>query len=407
MYKILKYKSKLQTATTNAKKQIYKSKLNYYQLGGNDVCIHCGCPNKPSASAAAPACVCPDRDPPSHNHATSKTLERRNAFHKDAAIFENMDIPHMRDILYAFHGKTMYEPDGFHSESVFICDCPDHDHTLCFIDEYKNVNYGGLLKINTLTIHSFIDLEVLLLELEDRENLPESWKEKFGAYSQFVAFNITKLLISVDSKIRVLPETLSKLKSLRSLNIHGLDIDRLCDLPELTYLSCARTYITHIPETFVELKVLDCSDCSVMEVIPDTLTKLEVLHITLCPLIRNIPNTLTKLIRLDCSFTRISEIPAEFVNLEELNCNDCNLIRFLPNTLTQLKFLYCNDTEISEIPAEFINLETIHCSHTNIQYINITNMVKLTKVVNVNNIDVSLRLSVIRNARGILLLPTI
>ncbi len=52
----MKYKSKLQTATTNAQKQIYKSKLNYYQLGGGK--CGCGCQNLPSASAAAPACTC-------------------------------------------------------------------------------------------------------------------------------------------------------------------------------------------------------------------------------------------------------------------------------------------------------------------------------------------------------------
>ena len=406
MYKIFKYKSKLQTATTNAKKQIYKSKLNYYQLGGNGEC-YCGCPNQPSAAAATAACICH----PSHKHATSKTLEKRRAFHEEGAMFKDMKIPPIRDMLYEYYSDSMYEPDTFDSTSVFNCICPKRDHTLCFINKYKNVDYGGFLNIKTLTIHSFIDLEVLLLELEksERENLPESWKNKFGANSQFLGFNLTTLIISSDSKINELPETLIKLKYLRDLRIQNTEIRRLCNLPELTHLNCSETNIRYIPNTFVELKELDCSNCLLMYNIPNTLTKLKTLTCYNCPQMEKIPNTLTKLKKLNFAHCKkISEIPAEFVNLKELNCTGCSLIRFLPNTLTQLTFLNCSFCSgIPEIPAEFINLETIHCSYTNIQYINITNMGKLTKVVDVNNQDVSLRLSVIRNARGRLLLPTI
>ena len=379
MYKILKYKSKLQTATTNVKKQIYKSKLNYYnQLGGDDKC-YCGCENEPSASAAT-ACIC---GASGHEHTTAlKTrTEAHIAFGKELPIFNE---PELGNILYRSLGKSEENPFGYSKTDEFKCPstCYESDHTKCFIKKYKGMYAGSTLYIEGLIIQSFIDLNVLLLENQDRLNMPSSWLDKFQNEPFLSVFNLKNLIIEKISGISELPETLSKLKYLRILGINNLNISNLCDLPKLTHLYCNNTNIENIPSTFTELKVLMCP--RKMKNLPNTLTKLEILDCVNCNEMTTIPNTFTQLRKLNCSYCdNITNIPNTFTNLTELDCTECSLI----NT----------------IPKELINLKKIKCDGTNIQFIDTTDMMALIKVIGENDVNVTHRPRIIHGTR--LMLP--
>ena len=332
MYKILKYKSKLQTATDNAKKQIYKSKLNYYnQLGGgkcacgcnnqpsaaadalpctckghNHGDCGCGCHSQPSAAAAATACTCNG-----HHHGDipiPKTAkEAHTVFSKSVSMFNE---PAMHHILYSLLGKTEENPVGYDRRDVFNCPCGERNHTLCFIRKYKDIDYdGGFLHIEELEINSFIDLEVLLLENPEEQYLPLAWVEAFkGKKPLLRVFNLKTVIIQRSSGINVLPRTFSKLKSLRKLDISNTGISELCDLPELIQLDCVNTEIEVIPGTFVELKVLNCMHCLQIKKIPNTLTKLEYLYCMMCIELKEIPSELINLVAIGCADTQITSI---------------------------------------------------------------------------------------------------
>jgi hypothetical protein len=82
-------------------------------------------------------------------------------------------------------------------------------------------------------------------------------------------------------------------------------------------------------------------------------------------------NVLKKFINLtylDCSFTKIIEIPRELVNLTYLYCSRTN-INEIPRELVNLTYLDCRYTYISEIPRELVNLTYLHCYNTNISEI--------------------------------------
>jgi hypothetical protein len=331
MYKILKYKSKLQTAENNAKKQIYKSKLNYYQLGGNGKCAcgcenqpsaaadalpctckehrhgdcGCGCENQPSAAAAAPACLCND-----HRHGEipipKTATEAHTIFSKLLSIFNESAIG---DVLYSLQGKSKENPVGYDRRDVFNCPCGGQNHTLCFIRKYKDIDFGGFLHIEELEINSFIDLTVLLLENPDEQSLPPDWVKEFKDKIPLLrVFNLKTLIIQRSSGIQVLPETLSKLKSLRKLDISNTAIHKLCNLPELIELDCQNTVIKVIPDTLVELKLLNCSHCLQLEKLPNTLTKLEYLYCIMCINLQKIPNELINLVAIHCAETQITSI---------------------------------------------------------------------------------------------------
>ena len=461
MYKILKYKSKLQTATTNAKKQIYKSKLNYYnQLGGSNRCVTCD--NKGLSAAAA--CTCRD-----HDSTTSPIILKRETLKKNAAMFKDMshiqivnkilgnsdvnpeddvyscpcqnqesatavvpqcsckndnvltritrvdfneELPIFNErsiggILYGFQGKSNVHKHGYDRKYVFKCMCPNRDHTICFIKRFKDIDYGTNLYIEELEIQSFIDLKVLLLENpEDPNNpekryLPRDWFNAFdGKSSVLRIFKLEFLHIKNISNIEELPETLSELNYLRKLNINNSKITELCNIPELTHLYCSGTIIRYIPETFVELRELYCSATKI-RYIPQTLVELKKLECYNCTELELISDTLTKLEILECARSKsLTKIPNTFVELKLLDCSKCRLMENLPNTLVKLEILICNICiKMNVIPAELVNLVYINCGYSRINLIDVTNMERLSVV----NLNVNFYDSIIDDGKKILL----
>jgi Leucine-rich repeat (LRR) protein len=71
---------------------------------------------------------------------------------------------------------------------------------------------------------------------------------------------------------------------------------------------------------------------------------------------------------LHCSHTKISSIPDTLINLRILECKN-TLVKKIPKTLTKLKYLNCEYTNVVALPKELINLRVLYCSHSGIELV--------------------------------------
>ena len=69
--------------------------------------------------------------------------------------------------------------------------------------------------------------------------------------------------------------------------------------------------------------------------------------------------------RLNCSESRITELPPNLNKLQKLVCNETPITE-LPHNLNNLQKLVCAWTRITELPQNLNNLQELNCSWTRI-----------------------------------------
>ena len=155
----------------------------------------------------------------------------------------------------------------------------------------------------------------------------------------------------------------NKIKSTTKLKIctNCNNFEYLKYFTKLIFLDCSFTKIKEIPKELVNLKKLFCICSSNIKYIPDTLINLEELY---------------------CQNTNINHLSNKFKNLKELDCSNTKVSK-LYDSFNNLTYLYCYNTKIKEIPDIFKKLKILSCSNTDIQIINLDNL-KLIKHNNPN-----------------------
>lgn len=304
--KILKYKFKLNTTTDYMKKNIYKSKLNYYKL------------HNQTGGAAAAA-----EDP------ELKFIQTLNGQFNEKELIK---------IMHRFHNEIF----------KFKCLCGALDHTECFIEAIKE-------PIKNLVLESYIDLNVLLKFLDvfkGLRSLKIAWGnvKTYGIPPDFINFlDLEEIDCSNSLVVSISP----KLEQLKKLNISGasLRIIRLELLPNLEELNCSNCKELTLIPNLKKLVKLDCSNCKQLLSLP-SLPNLEILIMN-DNNISNISHLFNKLKELDCSniyFLDLSELHL-LKNIEKLNLSNTG-IKQLPAEMPFCKELnISNNYEIEHIPV--------------------------------------------------------
>lgn len=169
--------------------------------------------------------------------------------------------------------------------------------------------------------------------------------------------NLIKLYVSECPLLECLPDSLINLKHLECYSSSG--IQSIPEYPNLQYLNCSDTCITHIP-SLKNLKELNCGFCSLLTSISPDLVNLEMLQCNECKLLTTIPDTLVNLTCLYCDDSNITYIPQTLIKLGGIYCDDSK-ISYIPNTLVNLKDLRCQNCPIKLIPDTLVNLEFLVC----------------------------------------------
>ena len=177
---------------------------------------------------------------------------------------------------------------------------------------------------------------------------------------------------SIDGEI-INPDDYHKIKK---ISIHGSSIPNGLDNLERLWIKCGGLFgnkLDYIPPYLVNLIQLECTYSNIKN-IPETLINLRILNCSNNWLLENLPPSLTNLTHLYCEYTDISDIPETYTNLEFLNCQfnkvsalpktlkklntlNTQYIKHIPSSLTSLKYLGINTD--TTIPNTLINIETI------------------------------------------------
>lgn len=352
--KLLKYKYKLRTSNDLRKKNLYKSKLAYYnQLGGMELVKKpCTCREGYAAAAAAasddPPCTCV----PTVRLGQPGDFELREeiggvvddvelisfvrAFRDEQILPTHINFNcsndqkscHLRqDYLKGFDEATRQK-----LESVGIPIGNDLDHTKCFREKYVK-NYQFAYRVDKLVISSRINLSVLLdcpvfndlieLEIQSQSKVTEI-PDEVGSRLQFLE-KLTIFWCPIE-KIPIF-KNLKILMAISCRNIKEIPI-----LPNLLHLDCASNpLITQLPVGLLSLKQLNCSATGVMDI----------------PLYPN----LLKLVASNCSnLVRLESYPL----LKHLDISDCKNINILP-PLMDLEELVCYKIpKLNDIHLQFM-----------------------------------------------------
>lgn len=176
--------------------------------------------------------------------------------------------------------------------------------------------------------------------------------------------DVTHINISQTS-VSIIPDTFINLKILDcSFNFKIMNISNT--FTQLTHLDICETNIEHLPDTLVNLTHLKAQYSKILSV-PKTFTKLTHLdirgtHVT------KLHDTYPLLKYLDISITYITELPVNMSLLEYLDIKHTS-ISGLPKSSIQIKYLYCHKTPIAYIPSTYTDLEILVCNKTFIYYI--------------------------------------
>ncbi|CAI9282575.1 unnamed protein product [Lactuca saligna] len=194
-------------------------------------------------------------------------------------------------------------------------------------------------------------------------------------------------LILFSTKINHLPDSICKLKHLKSLELD--DIRLLERLPEdlgqiecLERLSLLSIDIKHLPDSICmlkHLKSLRLIFCSLLEKLPEDLGQLQCLEeliLTNCKFLQDIPNSICMLKRLknlqlhECSL--LEKLPVDLGQLEcleNLSLRKNEFLQDIPNSICEMKCLkYLNlykCIRVEKLPEELGCLECLKELHIN------------------------------------------
>lgn len=204
-------------------------------------------------------------------------------------------------------------------------------------------------------------------------------------YSQLLQ-NLNVLCIS-DYPCKTLPD----FPNLTHLLCYNTKLEILPNLPKIERLDSERNHFKFIPETWLNLKDLNCkyssidhnrgippnlikithlsfmysTDNSDFLKIPETLINIELLRITCTK--AKIPSFLPALNYLEVAESpNFDEISPMLTNLIGLVCTNTN-VSIIPDTLVKLERLYIGNTRVREISRTLINLQELYCSNTGIR----------------------------------------
>lgn len=215
-----------------------------------------------------------------------------------------------------------------------------------FTQDFANIEYLIIRNCKEISKSIFNIDKIIYIELFKCE------------LNTFCFDNITKLYkletLSLNcSKIRELPEIISKIKSLKVLSVTNTDIQEFADflkhLVNLRYLNLIGTKINFIPTIIGKLKnithlYLGGTNILTLPVELEALTKMKALVLTNTQL-ESLPDWI-------CSYK----------NLKELYTGRNKKLQRLPKNigdLVNLEVLYLNETGLSELPESFGNLQKL------------------------------------------------
>jgi calcium-independent phospholipase A2-gamma len=177
-----------------------------------------------------------------------------------------------------------------------------------------------------------------------------------------------------DNKVKKLPKNLADLAALTKLNVNGnklKSIGEACGCPNLVYLSAANNEIDKVPEEISKLKELRTLnlDNNKISVLPDSLFALVLLnklHLNdnkieqLSMKVQNLVN----LMEFNIAGNNLQDLPTEISALTKLLKFDVsnNALKGLPygvGSLTQLKILGLTGNKLQIIPATFSNIRLL------------------------------------------------
>ena len=291
--KILKYEYKLNSSSDYMKKNIYKSKLNYYKLH-----------NQIGGAAAA------EEDPDKQQ----KFMQELKGILVEKELIK---------IMNRFHG-------GYFKFKC-PCDTPLGDHTKCFreaMEMKKPIQY--------LVLQSYIDLDELMKFLDvfrELRSLKIAWGDR-RSYGISYKLNIFPELEEIDCSNTWVQFINTKLLQLKKLNISntlfsgGSGEFLPPNIEELNCFNC-RTF-SSMPN-LKKLVKLDCSACVTLTTLP-SLPSLEILIMT---------------------DTKISDVSHLFNQLNELDCSNCDELDLSQSHLLKnIEKLNLSDTGIKQLPPE-------------------------------------------------------
>lgn len=169
--------------------------------------------------------------------------------------------------------------------------------------------------------------------------------------------------------------TCSKLRNLKNFTTR---FDGLRELPDIL-IGLESLYIggdiKKLPNTFTNLKKLDCSHSSLRS-IPETFTKLKSLNANHSG-VSKIPGKFTELETIIIYNTNLNSIPDTLINLKMLNISS-TYVSSISEKFTALEILYASDSRLTNIPRTLVNLKTLDISYCFNYITNIPNtLVKL------------------------------
>lgn len=319
--KILKYKFKLNTTTDYMKKNIYKSKLNYYKLH-----------NQIGGAAAAKV-----------SDEESKLMQEL-----ESILVE----PELIKIMNRFHTETFeFECDS---------DCKLKDHTRCFFFSLsKNVS---LASIKNIILKSYIDLyqfTQVAPAFKELKSLKIAWgshhtydiPEEFNKFTKLEEIDCSNSsVVSIPALKNLVKLDCSKCKKLTTLP----------SLQNLEILIMTDTKIRDISHLFSRLKELDCSKCKNLDLSKSLL--------------------LTNIEKLNASNTGIKYLPFEMPFCKELNISNTD-IEELPEEMPLCEKLNISSTRIREIPLTYVNLKIILLDYMK-QIISVNSLFEANKMLN-------------------------
>ncbi len=177
--------------------------------------------------------------------------------------------------------------------------------------------------------------------------------------------SILKLSLSLDETLDILPDNISKLTNLHSLNLNMSNVkvlpESIGELRFLRKLELKKTLISTLPSSIGNLEKLNILDLnnSMIKDLPETIVNLK------------------NLTYLDLSYSQITELPqniGDLINLKFLDLRGTK-ISVLPESigaLTELTFLGITNTNINELPYSIVNLK--HLSRLDLGHMNISKL---------------------------------
>ena len=241
-----------------------------------------------------------------------------------------------------------------------------HNELIEFPDNCENLNKLNILNLannsitNIKTICKIKTLEILCLDNNNIMKIPSNI---------YNLENLKDLFLS-ENNISRLPKEFAKCKKLTQLCLSNnsiSNIETLCEMKELEYLSLFNNQIFEIPSNICNLENLSVLDLSKNNIsyLPKEFGKCKKLK-KLYLLINSITNieticeiqTLEYLSLFNNQIVEISNNIYKLKNLKDLNLTN-NFIYSLPKEFAnceKLRFLYLNNNKIKNIPVELFSL---------------------------------------------------